>query len=156
MANVDMKVGGTVGHSNISAVSEVYSTYRHLDLAKAVTKKGSALAATDTFDLFVVPAGTLVLGAAVEVVTAGAGGASAATVTVGDSVDPARYAAAASVLASGYLTTAATAGHLATANETVRVTLASLTGGALTSGTIRVALVLAKVDGQMKNPGSTI
>jgi hypothetical protein len=61
-------------------------------------------AASDTFDVLPIPANSLVLAAGVDVLTADGAGNSG-TIAVGDSVDADQYAAAATVAATGQMTT---------------------------------------------------
>jgi hypothetical protein len=61
-------------------------------------------ASSDTFDVLPIPANSLVLAAGVDVLTADGAGNSG-TIAVGDSVDADQYAAAATVAATGQMTT---------------------------------------------------
>jgi len=150
MANVDLTQGGTTGHASRRNVRDVYVVENVIDWAKAVTAKGSALAAADTFDVINVPAETLVVGGGAEVLVVG--DATAATVDIG-AVGTDTMVDAGNIIAStGYLA-AGTNGNIAlalgdrpTAADTVRVTLATLTG-TLATGKLRVYAVMCDVSG---------
>jgi len=119
-----------------------YMVQMELNLATALSDKGSALAASDVIPVIAVPKGIMVMNAGIEVVTASDG--STFTVDVG-MVD-------ADVFADGFDATSA-AGVLsqnpaayqpvmAVANDNIDVTIATLSGGAVTTGLFRVWAVL--------------
>ena len=119
-----------------------YMVQMELNFATALTDKGSALAASDVIPVIAVPKGIMVMNAGIEVVTASDG--STFTVDVG-MVD-------ADVFADGFDATSA-AGVLsqnpaayqpvmAVANDNIDVTIATLSGGAVTTGLFRVWAVL--------------
>lgn len=155
MATVNMALGGSTGHPTSSVVSEAYAISRTIDLADVIKAKGSALAAADVIGAYNLPANVYVISGGLEIVTAGAGGATAATLHLGDAADPDRIVTGADALTAGYTATATTAAHASAAAKTVNVTLATLTGGALTSGVIRVWLLLADISEVNRNPGNT-
>jgi len=136
--------GAVVRHMDNS--NWTYVEWKEIDIAAAVTAKGSALAAADVIEALRVAPGQMVLAAWVAKTAALTGTVSALTINVG-------FAAG-----SGYLSAwdafAATVGNETgasvntviqtgtTAGDTIDLTLASLTG-TLTGGKIKVgALVL--------------
>ena len=75
----------------------------------------------DTFDVLPIPANSLVLAAGVDVLTADGAGNSG-TIAVGDSVDADQYAAAATVAATGQMTTL-DANYAYSAADAIRLTI---------------------------------
>lgn len=145
---VDMTPGGTLNHITGTNVNGPYAVEFVLDWAEAVTAKGSALAATDVFEVINVPANTLVHGAVAEVVTAG--NATAATVDIdvaaGDS-----FVDGADVTTTGYAAFGtnglAPFGANTVVNataDTVDVKLATLTG-TLSTGKLRVIVFMTDI-----------
>jgi hypothetical protein len=78
-------------------------------------------ASSDTFDVLPIPANSLVLAAGVDVLTADGAGNSG-TIAVGDSVDADQYAAAATVAATGQMTTL-DANYAYSAADAIRLTI---------------------------------
>jgi len=78
-------------------------------------------ASGDTFDVLPIPANSLVLAAGVDVLTADGAGNSG-TIAVGDSVDADQYAAAATVAATGQMTTL-DANYAYSAADAIRLTI---------------------------------
>lgn len=74
MATVSSLVRAAGGAGNPGA--KPYLVQKEIDLAAAATAKGSALAANDIIQAITVGAGTMILNAGIEVVTAAAGGSS--------------------------------------------------------------------------------
>ena len=119
-----------------------YMVQTTLNWATALSDKGSALAASDVIPVIAVPKGTMVLNAGIEVDTATDG--STFTVDLG-MVD-------ADVFVDGFDATSAAAvvaqnpavyqPVMAVADDNIDVTIASLSGGAVTSGKFRVWAVL--------------
>ena len=119
-----------------------YMVQTTLNWATALSDKGSALAASDVIPVIAVPKGTMVLNAGIEVDTATDG--STFTVDLG-MVD-------ADVFVDGFDATSAVAvvaqnpaayqPVMAVADDNIDVTIASLSGGAVTSGKFRVWAVL--------------
>jgi hypothetical protein len=78
-------------------------------------------ASSDTFDVLPIPANSLVLAAGVDVLTAD-GACNSGTIAVGDSVDADQYAAAATVAATGQMTTL-DANYAYSAADAIRLTI---------------------------------
>ena len=119
-----------------------YMVQTTLNWATALSDKGSALAAADVIPVIAVPKGTMVLNAGIEVDTATDG----STFTVGlgmvDAdvfVDGFDATSAAAVVAQN---PAAYQPVMAVADDNIDVTIASLSGGAVSSGKFRVWAVL--------------
>tara|TARA_Y100001937_G_C6921894_1_gene242115 strand:- start:78 stop:572 length:495 start_codon:yes stop_codon:yes gene_type:complete len=116
-----------------------------LNLATALSDKGTALAAADAIPVIAVPKGHMILNAGFEVDTVTDG--STFTVDLGTGVDP-------DVFVDGFNATAATAvGTLSqnpaayqpvmcVADDNIDLTLATLSGGAVTVGKLRIWAVL--------------
>ena len=119
-----------------------YMVQTTLNWATALSDKGSALAAADVIPVIAVPKGTMVLNAGIEVDTATDG--STFTVDLG-MVD-------ADVFVDGFDATSASAvvaqnpaayqPVMAVADDNIDVTIATLSGGAVTSGKFRIWAVL--------------
>ncbi len=119
-----------------------YMVQTTLNWATALSDKGSALAASDVVPVIAVPKGTMVLNAGIEVETASDG--STFTVDLG-MVD-------ADVFVDGFDATSAAAvvaqnpavyqPVMAVADDNIDVTIATLSGGAVSSGKFRVWAVL--------------
>jgi len=153
---IDLTDGqGTSGHP--ARARKVYIVEKTLDFAEALVQKGSALAATDVYEVLDVPAETFVLAAGAEVITVG--DATAATVNVDfaggdDYVDGADIIAATGYCAAGTNgwaglqtgSTSTTAVNRITATDTLDVTLATLTG-TLSTGKLRVYAILMDISG---------
>ena len=120
-----------------------YMVQTVLNWATALSDKGGALAAADAIPVIAVPKGTMILNAGIEVDTATDG--STFTVDLGTGVDP-------DVFVDGFDATSAAAvvaqnpavyqPVMAVADDNIDVTVATLSGGAVTSGKFRVWAVL--------------
>ena len=114
-----------------------------LNLATALSDKGSALAASDVVPVIAVPKGTMILNAGIEVDTASDG--STFTVDLGTGVDP-------DVFVDGFDGTSAAAvvaqnpavyqPVMAVADDNIDLTIATLSGGAVTTGKFRIWAVM--------------
>jgi hypothetical protein len=113
-----------------------------LNWATALSDKGSALAAADVIPVIAVPKGTMVLNAGIEVDTATDGSTFTVDLGMVDAdvfVDGFDATSAAAVVAQN---PAAYQPVMAVADDNIDVTIASLSGGAVTSGKFRVWAVL--------------
>ena len=114
-----------------------------LNLATALSDKGSALAASDVVPVIAVPKGTMILNAGIEVDTASDG--STFTVDLGTGVDADVFVdgfdatSAAGVVAQN---PAAYQPIMAVADDNIDLTIATLSGGAVTSGKLRIFAVM--------------
>ena len=99
-------------------------------------------ASSDTFDVLPIPANSLVLAAGVDVLTADGAGNSG-TIIVGDSVDADQYAAAATVAATGQMTTL-DANYAYSAADAIRLTIGT---GAINAKVRVWACVISLDDG---------
>jgi hypothetical protein len=99
-------------------------------------------ASSDTFDVLPIPANSLVLAAGVDVLTADGAGNSG-TIAVGDSVDADQYAAAATVAATGQMTTL-DANYAYSAADAIRLTIGT---GAINAKVRVWACVISLDDG---------
>ena len=119
-----------------------YMVQTILNLATALSDKGSALAASDVIPVIAVPKGNMVLNAGIEVDTASDG--STFTVDLG-MVD-------ADVFVDGFDATSAAAvvaqnpavyqPIMAVADDNIDLTIASLSGGAVSTGKLRIWAVM--------------
>ena len=119
-----------------------YMVQTTLNWATALSDKGSALAATDIIPVIAVPKGTMVLNAGIEVDTATDGSTFTVDLGMVDAdvfVDGFDATSAAAVVAQN---PAAYQPVMAVADDNIDVTIASLSGGAVTSGKFRVWAVL--------------
>ena len=113
-----------------------------LNWATALSDKGSALAASDVIPVIAVPKGTMVLNAGIEVDTATDGSTFTVDLGMVDAdvfVDGFDATSAAAVVAQN---PAAYQPVMAVADDNIDVTMASLSGGAVSSGKFRVWAVL--------------
>tara|TARA_R100000234_G_scaffold57613_2_gene34824 strand:+ start:4436 stop:4924 length:489 start_codon:yes stop_codon:yes gene_type:complete len=114
-----------------------------LNLATALSDKGSALAASDVVPVIAVPKNTMILNAGIEVDTASDG--STFTVDLGTGVDADCFVdgfdgtSSAAVVAQN---PAAYQPLMAVAADNIDMTIASLSGGAVTTGKFRIWAVL--------------
>ena len=99
-------------------------------------------ASSDTFDVLPIPANSLVLAAGVDVLTADGAGNSG-TIAVGDSVDADQYAAAATVAATGQMTTI-DANYAYSSADAIRLTIGT---GAINAKVRVWACVMSLDDG---------
>jgi hypothetical protein len=99
-------------------------------------------ASSDTFDVLPIPANSLVLAAGVDVLTADGAGNSG-TIAVGDSVDADQYAAAATVAATGQMTTL-DANYAYSSADAIRLTIGT---GAINAKVRVWACVISLDDG---------
>jgi hypothetical protein len=99
-------------------------------------------ASSDTFDVLPIPANSLVLAAGVDVLTADGAGNSG-TIAVGDSVDADQYAAAATVAATGQMTTI-DANYAYSSADAIRLTIGT---GAINAKVRVWACVISLDDG---------
>ena len=120
-----------------------YMVENTVNLATALSDKGSALAASDVIPVIAVKKGTMILNAGIEVSTASDG--STFTVDLGTGVDPDVFVdgfdatSAAAVVAQN---PAAYQPVMAVADDNIDLTIASLSGGAVSSGKLRIWAVL--------------
>ena len=119
-----------------------YMVQTTLNLATALSDKGSALAASDVIPVIAVAKGTMVLNAGIEVDTASDGSTFTVDLGMVDAdvfVDGFDATSAAAVVAQN---PAAYQPVMAVANDNIDVTIATLSGGAVTSGKFRVWAIL--------------
>ena len=119
-----------------------YMVQTTLNWATALSDKGSALAASDVIPVIAVPKGTMVLNAGIEVDTATDGSTFTVDLGMVDAdvfVDGFDATSAAAVVAQN---PAAYQPVMAVANDNIDVTIATLSGGAVTSGKFRVWAIL--------------
>jgi len=129
--------------ANANPGRKPYMVHTVLNLATALSDKGSALAASDVIPVIAVKKGTMILNAGIEVDTASDG--STFTVDLGTGVD-------ADVFVDGFDATSAAAVFsqnpaayqpvMAVADDNIDLTIASLSGGAVTSGKLRIWAVM--------------
>ena len=113
-----------------------------LNLATALSDKGSALAASDVVPVIAVPKGHMVLNAGIEVDTASDGSTFTVDLGMVDAdvfVDGFDGTNAAAVVAQN---PAAYQPVMAVANDNIDMTIATLSGGAVTSGKFRIWAVM--------------
>jgi len=119
-----------------------YMVQTTLNWATALSDKGSALAASDVIPVIAVPKGTMVLNAGIEVDTATDGSTFTVDLGMVDAdvfVDGFDATSAAAVVAQN---PAAYQPVMAVADDNIDVTIATLSGGAVSSGKFRVWAVL--------------
>ena len=119
-----------------------YMVETTLNLATALSDKGSALAASDVIPVIAVKKGTMVLNAGIEVDTASDGSTFTVDLGMVDAdvfVDGFDATSAAAVVAQN---PAAYQPVMAVADDNIDLTIASLSGGAVTSGKLRIWAVL--------------
>jgi len=113
-----------------------------LNLATALSDKGSALAASDVVPVIAVPKGHMVLNAGIEVDTASDGSTFTVDLGMVDAdvfVDGFDGTSAAAVVAQN---PAAYQPVMAVANDNIDMTIATLSGGAVTTGKFRIWAVM--------------
>lgn len=146
MATVDLTPTGVALPAEPWAVP-VKRAQITIDLAKAVTAKGSALAPADVVKVIDLPAGTLVLNAGYTVTTALSGpSTTVCTIKLGDSGDDDRYVTAQSAVVTGDGTLASTnKSTLFSTADALQITLASITDGSsnttITAGKVKIWVV---------------
>lgn len=154
MATVDLTPGTTsqIGTTISASGRTPYFVSQDLDLAKAVTAKGSALAASDVIQVMDIPANTMIIGAGFEVTTA-ANSTGDEELSLQTSVSATTWVSNRPINALGYaneITTGGTFGTLArrsTAADTLDCVLGAT--GVTTSpatGVIRVFATLMSYD----------
>ena len=135
--------------ANANPGRKPYMVQTVLNLATALSDKGSALAASDVIPVIAVKKGTMILNAGIEVDTASDG--STFTVDLGTGVD-------ADVFVDGFDGTSAAAvvaqnpaayqPVMAVADDNIDLTIASLSGGAVTVGKFRIWAVMMDCSNQ--------
>ena len=119
-----------------------YMVQTVLNLATALSDKGSALAAADVIPVIAVPKGNMVLNAGIEVDTASDGSTFTVDLGMVDAdvfVDGFDATSAAAVVAQN---PAAYQPVMAVADDNIDLTIASLSGGAVTTGKLRIWAVM--------------
>ena len=119
-----------------------YIVQTTLNWATALSDKGGALAAADVVPVIAVPKGTMILNAGIEVDTATDGSTFTVDLGMVDAdvfVDGFDATSAAAVVAQN---PAAYQPVMAVADDNIDLTIASLSGGAVTSGKLRIWAVL--------------
>lgn len=143
MATIDLAtLAGTTAPSRWSGgVRTPYMVEVTVDLADAITAKGSALAQGDVIQVIDLPSDVLILGGGVEVITAMTGTSTDATIDIGITggnvdvlVDGLDLDAAS---AGDYSVNGVQIGSLVTAADTIDILIATQTG-TITGGSLRV------------------
>ena len=119
-----------------------YMVQTVLNLATALSDKGSALAAADVIPVIAIPKGNMVLNAGIEVDTASDGSTFTVDLGMVDAdvfVDGFDATSAAAVVAQN---PAAYQPVMAVANDNIDLTIATLSGGAVTTGKLRIWAVM--------------
>tara|TARA_R100000951_G_scaffold57162_1_gene48047 strand:+ start:73 stop:561 length:489 start_codon:yes stop_codon:yes gene_type:complete len=119
-----------------------YMVQTVLNLATALSDKGSALAASDVIPVIAVKKGTMILNAGIEVDTASDGSTFTVDLGMVDAdvfVDGFDGTSAAAVVAQN---PAAYQPVMAVADDNIDLTIASLSGGAVTTGKMRIWAVM--------------
>ena len=119
-----------------------YMVQTVLNLATALSDKGSALAASDVIPVIAVKKGTMILNAGIEVDTASDGSTFTVDLGMVDAdvfVDGFDGTSAAAVVAQN---PAAYQPVMAVADDNIDLTIATLSGGAVTTGKMRIWAVL--------------
>ena len=119
-----------------------YMVQTVLNLATALSDKGSALAASDVIPVIAVKKGTMIINAGIEVDTASDGSTFTVDLGMVDAdvfVDGFDGTSAAAVVAQN---PAAYQPVMAVADDNIDLTIASLSGGAVTTGKLRIWAVM--------------
>tara|TARA_R110000822_G_scaffold62371_3_gene153844 strand:- start:568 stop:1053 length:486 start_codon:yes stop_codon:yes gene_type:complete len=119
-----------------------YMVQTVLNLATALSDKGSTLAAADVIPVIAVPKGNMILNAGIEVDTASDGSTFTVDLGMVDAdvfVDGFDATSAAAVVAQN---PAAYQPVMAVADDNIDLTIASLSGGAVTTGKLRIWAVM--------------
>ena len=119
-----------------------YMVQTTLNWATALSDKGSALAASDVIPVIAVPKGNMVLNAGIEVDTASDGSTFTVDLGMVDAdvfVDGFDATSAAAVVAQN---PAAYQPVMAVANDNIDLTIATLSGGAVSTGKLRIWAVM--------------
>ena len=119
-----------------------YMVQTVLNLATALSDKGSALAAADVIPVIAVPKGNMVLNAGIEVDTASDGSTFTVDLGMVDAdvfVDGFDATSAAAVVAQN---PAAYQHVMAVADDNIDLTIATLSGGAVSTGKLRIWAVM--------------
>ena len=159
MATIDLATLEGAGMAPAAdSLNKTYVLEKVVDIAAAVTAKGSALAAADVIEVLNVPYNSLVLGGTIKVTEATTGTATDLTIDVGDDGDADRFV-------DGFDLDGATVGAVSgngvqiglvtgEAAQTVDITLATMTGTLLT-GKVLVSVVVADISDRGTNVGLT-
>ena len=128
--------------ANANPGRKPYMVQTVLNLATALSDKGSALAASDVIPVIAVPKGNMVLNAGIEVDTASDGSTFTVDLGMVDAdvfVDGFDATSAAAVVAQN---PAAYQPVMAVANDNIDLTIATLSGGAVSTGKLRIWAVM--------------
>ena len=128
--------------ANANPGRKPYMVQTVLNLATALSDKGSALAASDVIPVIAVKKGTMILNAGIEVDTASDGSTFTVDLGMVDAdvfVDGFDGTSAAAVVAQN---PAAYQPVMAVADDNIDLTIASLSGGAVTTGKMRIWAVM--------------
>ena len=128
--------------ANANPGRKPYMVQTVLNLATALSDKGSALAAADVIPVIAVKKGTMIINAGIEVDTASDGSTFTVDLGMVDAdvfVDGFDGTSAAAVVAQN---PAAYQPVMAVADDNIDLTIATLSGGAVTSGKLRIWAVM--------------
>jgi len=128
--------------ANANPGRKPYMVQTVLNLATALSDKGSALAASDVIPVIAVKKGTMIINAGIEVDTASDGSTFTVDLGMVDAdvfVDGFDGTSAAAVVAQN---PAAYQPVMAVADDNIDLTIASLSGGAVTTGKMRIWAVM--------------
>lgn len=122
-----------------------YKIWKEIDIAAAVTAKGSALAAADVIEALRLPAGTFILAAGAQKTAAMTGTSTDLTFDIGTAVDADQYVDGwdfdAAAVGSYATPLGVQLGQTLTASDTIDITIATQTG-TLTGGKVLVWAVV--------------
>lgn len=122
-----------------------YKIWREIDLAAAVTAKGTALAAADVIEALRLPAGCFILNAGAQKTSAMTGTTTDLTFDIGTAVDPDQYVDGwdfdAAAVGSYATPLGVQLGQVITTSDTIDITIATQTG-TLTGGKVMVWAVI--------------
>lgn len=123
-----------------------YKIWKEVDIAAAVTAKGSALAAADVIEVLRLPANTFIINAGAQKTAAMTGTSTDLTFDIGTAVDPDQYVDgwdfdAAAVNSYG-TPLGVQLGQTLTVSDTIDITIATMTGTLLTGKVLVWAVVV--------------
>lgn len=122
-----------------------YKIWKEVDIAAAVTAKGSALAAADVIEVLRLPAGTVILAAGAQKTAAMTGTSTDLTFDIGTAVDPDQYVDGWDFDAAAVNSYATPLGvqlaQVLSASDTLDITIATMTGTLLTGKVLVWAVV---------------
>lgn len=146
---IDLIGQGTSGHPARDYVKNAYKIEATIDIADAVTEKGSAIVATDVLEVIQLPAGTQLIGGGIQVVTPTTSVTTTTSFDFGYGGNTDVIADGVSIMAAGYGAVGSNGALDRSARfssaDTLDIVVASAPSAGITDGVVRVYAIVVDI-----------